>query len=183
MASSVFHCWVFRNGAAAYGVMASVMGAGAVVGGLVSAGRWRAAGAWASSGPRSRSGAAMGWGIAITAAALAPNMPVELIAMAFVGYGSITFNSLAKTSLQLAAKPEMRGRVMALWALAWLGSTPIGGPIVGRGRPGAGPPWAPFVGGGAPPPRRPPALPSGGGPRPAGAGGPGWRNPAIIDPG
>src|SRR5258708_39835762 len=158
MASSVFHCWVFRNGAAAYGVMASVMGAGAVVGGLVSAGRWRAAGASASSGPRSLSLAAIGWGIAITAAALAPNMPVELIAMAFVGYGSITFNSLAKTSLQLAAKPEMRGRVMALWALAWLGSTPIGGPDDGRGGQEAGPPRGARGCGAAPPRCRPRAF-------------------------
>jgi MFS family permease len=147
MASSVFHGWIFHNAAAAYGVMASVMGAGAVVGGLVSAGRSRAAGAPASSGPRSLCLAAIGWGIAITAAALAPNMPVELIAMAFVGYGSITFNSLAKTSLQLAAKPEMRGRVMALWALAWLGSTPIGGPIVGWIGQEAGARWALIVGG------------------------------------
>jgi hypothetical protein len=147
MASSVFHGWIFHNAAAAYGVMASVMGAGAVVGGLVSAGRSRAAGASASSGPRSLCLAAIGWGIAITAAALAPNMPVELIAMAFVGYGSITFNSLAKTSLQLAAKPEMRGRVMALWALAWLGSTPIGGPIVGWIGQEAGARWALIVGG------------------------------------
>ena len=143
----MFHGWIFHNGAAAYGVMASVMGAGAVVGGLVSAGRSRAAGVRATSGPRSLCLAAIGWGIAITAAALAPNMPVELIAMAFVGYGSITFNSLAKTSLQLAAKPEMRGRVMALWALAWLGSTPIGGPIVGWIGQEAGPRWALIVGG------------------------------------
>ena len=67
--------------------------------------------------------------------------------MAFVGYGSITFNSLAKTTLQLAAKPEMRGRVMALWALAWLGSTPIGRPIVGWIGGEAGPRWALIVGG------------------------------------
>ncbi len=115
---------VFGGGAAAYGVMASVMGAGAVVGGLISAARAR---------PRARALclAAIGWGIAILAAAAAPNLALELVAMVFVGYGSITFNSLAKTTLQLAAKPEMRGRVMALWALAWLGSTPIGGPIVG----------------------------------------------------
>jgi MFS family permease len=143
----VFHGWIFHNGAAAYGVMASVMGAGAVVGGLVSAGRSRSAGARASSGPRSLCLAAIGWGIAITAAALAPNMPVELATMVFVGYGSITFNSLAKTSLQLAAKPEMRGRVMALWGLAWLGSTPIGGPIVGWIGQAAGPRWALIVGG------------------------------------
>ena len=147
MASSVFHGWVFRNGAAAYGVMASVMGAGAVVGGLISAGRSRRAGTPALPGPRSLCLAAIGWGIAITVAALAPDMPVELIAMAFVGYGSITFNSLAKTTLQLAAKPEMRGRVMALWALAWLGSTPIGGPIVGWIAQQAGPRWALIVGG------------------------------------
>jgi predicted MFS family arabinose efflux permease len=119
MASKVFH-----GGAASYGVMASVMGGGAVVGGLISAARAR---------PRARALclAAIGWGIAILAAAVAPSFALELAALVFVGYGSITFNSLAKTTLQLAAKPEMRGRVMALWALAWLGSTPIGGPIVG----------------------------------------------------
>ena len=115
---------VFGGGAAKYGVMASVMGVGAVVGGLISAARSR---------PRARSlcVAAVGWGIAITAAALAPTLPLELVALVFVGYGSITFNSYAKTTLQLAADPTMRGRVMALWFLAWQGSTPLGGPLVG----------------------------------------------------
>jgi MFS family permease len=140
MADSVFHGWVFHNAAAAYGLMASVMGAGAVVGGLVSAGKL-------TPGPRSLCLAATGWGIAILVAALAPNMPVELAAMAFVGYGSITFNSLAKTTLQLVAAPEMRGRVMALWAIAWLGSTPIGGPTVGWIGQDAGARWSLIVGG------------------------------------
>jgi len=131
---------VFGGGAAAYGVMASVMGAGAVVGGLISAARAR---------PRARALclAAIGWGIAILAAAVAPNLILELAAMVFVGYGSITFNSLAKTTLQLAAKPEMRGRVMALWALAWLGSTPIGGPIVGWIGQEIGARWSLVIGG------------------------------------
>jgi MFS family permease len=135
MASKVFH-----GGAAAYGVMASVMGAGAVVGGLISAARAK---------PRARALclAAIGWGIAILAAAAAPSLPLELAALVFVGYGSITFNSLAKTTLQLAAKPEMRGRVMALWALAWLGSTPIGGPIVGWTGQVAGARWSLVIGG------------------------------------
>lgn len=135
MASKVFH-----GGAASYGVMASVMGGGAVVGGLISAARSR---------PRARALclAAIGWGIAILAAAVAPSLPLELAALVFVGYGSITFNSLAKTTLQLAAKPEMRGRVMALWALAWLGSTPIGGPIVGWAGQAIGARWALVIGG------------------------------------
>jgi len=131
---------VFGGGAAAYGVMASVMGAGAVVGGLVSA---------AKSRPRGRSlcVAAIGWGIAILLAAMAPTMPLELAALVFVGYGSITFNSMAKTVLQLAAKPTMRGRVMALWGLAWLGSTPIGGTIVGWVGQNAGARWSLVIGG------------------------------------
>jgi MFS family permease len=135
MASKVFH-----GGAAAYGVMASVMGAGAVAGGLISAARPR---------PRARALclAAVGWGIAILAAAVAPNMVIELAALVFVGYGSITFNSMAKTTLQLASRPEMRGRVMALWGLAWLGSTPIGGPIVGWIGQNAGARWSLVIGG------------------------------------
>jgi MFS family permease len=135
MASKVFH-----GGAGSYGVMASVMGAGAVVGGLISAARSR---------PRARALclAAIGWGIAILAAAVAPSMALELAALVFVGYGSITFNSLAKTTLQLAARPEMRGRVMALWALAWLGSTPIGGPIIGWAGQAIGARWALVIGG------------------------------------
>jgi MFS family permease len=131
---------IFHGGAGAYGVMASVMGVGAVIGGLISAARPR---------PRTRALclAAMGWGIAILAAAAAPTLPLELAALLFVGYGSITFNSFAKTTLQLAAAPSMRGRVMALWALAWLGSTPIGGPIVGWVGQTAGARWGLVIGG------------------------------------
>jgi MFS family permease len=131
---------VFGGGAAAYGVMASVMGVGAVAGGLVSAARARPSG-------RALCLAAIGWGIAILVAAVVPSLPLELAAMLFVGYGSITFNSMAKTVLQLTATPEMRGRVMALWGVAWLGSTPIGGPIVGWVGQEAGARWSLVVGG------------------------------------
>lgn len=131
----------FHGGAAAYGAMASVMGAGAVVGGLVAAGRRRSAHA------TSLSVAATGWGVAILAAALAPTFALELAALVFVGYGAITFNSLAKTSLQLASEPGMRGRVMALWALSWGGSTAVGGPLVGWIAQELGSRWSLAVGG------------------------------------
>lgn len=135
MASREFH-----GGAGIYGLMTSVMGAGAVVGGLVSAAR-------AKLRARSLCLAAIGWGVAITVAALAPSLGTELVVLLFVGYGSITFNSYAKTTLQLAARPEMRGRVMALWALAWQGTTPIGGPLVGWIAQTTDPRWSLIVGG------------------------------------
>lgn len=131
---------VFGGGAGTYGLMASIMGAGAVVGGIVAAARSRPSG-------RALCLASVGWGIAITAAALAPTLAVEFGTMVFVGYGSITFNSMAKTMLQAASAPIMRGRVMALWALAWLGTTPIGGPLVGWIAQHAGARWSLIAGG------------------------------------
>ena len=49
--------------------------------------------------------------------------------------------------MQLGSRPDMRGRVMALWALAWVGSTPIGGPIVGWVGQAFGARWTLLVGG------------------------------------
>ena len=120
--------------------MTAVMGAGAAVGGLLTASR---------SQVRSRALAisAIGWGVSLTAAALAPNIEAEYATLIFVGYGSMSFNSLAKTSLQLAAAPAMRGWVMSLWAMAWLGSTPIGGPIVGWVGEDLGARWTLLIGG------------------------------------
>ncbi len=114
----------FHGGAGLYGLMTSVMGLGAIAGGLVTASR-------ATHRARGLSTSAIVWGVAMLAAAGAPTLPVELVVLVAVGYVSISFNSMARTALQLASAPSMRGRVMALWSVAWLGSTPIGGPIVG----------------------------------------------------
>lgn len=130
----------FHGGAGLYGAMTSVMAAGGVLGGLVSASR-------SHIGPRALCRSAFGWGLAITVAALAPTLALEFAALIFVGYGSVTFNAYAKTTLQLASTPAMRGRVMALWALAWVGSTPIGGPIVGWIGEHLGARWSLLVGG------------------------------------
>jgi MFS family permease len=130
----------FHGGAGTYGVMTAVMGAGAVVGGLITASRKEVR-------RRGLAVAAIGWGLAITAAALAPTLPLEYVALVFVGYGSISFNALAKTALQLSSASAMRGRIMALWAVAWMGSTPIGGPIVGLAGQELGARWALIIGG------------------------------------
>lgn len=133
----------FHGDAATYGLMAAVMAGGAILGGLVAAGRRSA---------RSRRALALvciGWGAAILAAGLAPDVLTACIALAFVGYGSITFNSTAKTTLQLASRPELRGRVMSLWALAWGGSSVVGAPLVGWLAETFGSRWG-LIAGGAP---------------------------------
>jgi len=111
-------------GATGFGFMTAAMGIGAVIGGL-----WLAA--------RGRTGlvpliiAASAFGCAMALAALAPGLGLELIALALVGAASITFMSTGNSTLQLGTEPSMRGRVMSLWFVAFQGSTPIGGPIVG----------------------------------------------------
>jgi len=111
-------------GATGFGFMTAAMGIGAVLGGLVVAARGKI-------GLRALVLAATGFGIALTLATLAPSLPFELAALAFVGWGSISFMSMGNSTLQLTAAAEMRGRVMSLWFVAFQGSTPIGGPIVG----------------------------------------------------
>jgi MFS family permease len=111
-------------GAAGFGFMTAAMGIGAVLGGLLVATRGR-------TGLRPLVLAASVFGVAVGLAALAPSLPLELAALAFAGGASISFMSTGNSTLQLTARPEMRGRVMALWFVAFQGSTPVGGPIVG----------------------------------------------------
>jgi MFS family permease len=74
---------------------------------------------------------AAGFGVVLCLAAVAPNLPLELVALGAVGFASVTFLAMGNSTLQLATDPQMRGRVMALWSVAFLGSTPIGGPLIG----------------------------------------------------
>ncbi len=64
-------------------------------------------------------------------AALAPSLGLEVAALALAGAASISFMATGNSTLQLTAAPSMRGRVMSLWFVAFQGSTPIGGPVVG----------------------------------------------------
>jgi MFS family permease len=113
-----------HSGAAGYGFMTAAMGVGAVAGGLLVAARGRI-------GLLPLVGAAGAFGVALLLAALAPTLAFELIALALVGWASISFMATGNATLQLTAAPSMRGRVMSLWFVAFQGSTPIGGPLVG----------------------------------------------------
>jgi MFS family permease len=114
----------FDGGPAAYSGLAVAMGAGAVAGALATSARRQI-------GERTLVAAATAFGAFALLAALAPTLTVEALALVPVGAASVTFAAGINTTLQLEAEPHMRGRVMALYSIVFLGSTPIGGPIAG----------------------------------------------------
>jgi len=114
----------FSGGADTLGVLYASMSIGSVIGALVSAHEARAT-------QRFVLGAALVFGAALVAAALAPTFAVELLVLVPVGAAGIAFTAMANGVLQTETAPEMRGRVAALFTVAFLGSTPIGGPIIG----------------------------------------------------
>jgi MFS family permease len=111
-------------GATGFGFMTAAMGVGAVLGGLLMAARGR-------TGLRPLVAASSAFALAMAFATLAPSLALELVALALAGAASITFMSTGNSTLQLTADPSMRGRVMSLWFVAFQGSTPVGGPLVG----------------------------------------------------
>src|SRR5262245_23176927 len=127
--------YVFDGDAGTYGLMTAAMGVGAVLGGLVVAGT-------TSFGLDALVRVSLAFGLAIGLVAISPTLPVAVGALFLVGIANITFLARANTTLQLTADPVMRGRVMAMWTVAFLGSTPVGGPIIGYIGQVAGARWA-----------------------------------------
>jgi MFS family permease len=130
----------FGGGPGAYALFLAAMGVGAVVGGLVVAHRNRPT-------PAMLAVIGLAFGAAILLVAGAPSEPLAVAALVLMGSCSISFVATANATLQLRADPELRGRVMALYAIALLGSTPIGGPLVGAISDASNPRIALVVGG------------------------------------
>lgn len=89
---------------------------------------------------------AVAFGVSMVALALAPSLGLVFPAALVVGLTSIGFLTASTAIVQLRAAPQMRGRVLALQAMLFLGSTPIGGPIVGWVAQTAGARWALMLG-------------------------------------
>ncbi len=114
----------FGGGAGAYSALAIAMAVGSIAGALFTGARGRV-------GDRLIVVAGAGFGVSALLVAAAPTLPLALIAFVPLGAASVTFAAGINSTLQLGAEPAMRGRVMALYTVVFLGSTPIGGPLVG----------------------------------------------------
>jgi MFS family permease len=116
--------FTFKSDASGYAFLSATMGAGAAIGGIFFAGRKIVK-------PYQLVSASLLFGLAVLVAAYMPTLGFAGLAMVLVGVFSINFSSLGNSTLQLESSPQMRGRVMSFWSIAFLGSTTIGGPIVG----------------------------------------------------
>lgn len=116
--------FTFGGNASTYALLLSAMAIGSVIGALVTGARGRA-------DSRIIGGAAAAFGALGLVAAAAPSLPLEVLALIPLGMASVTFAASINSHLQLAVDPSMRGRVMSLYSVVFLGSTPIGAPIAG----------------------------------------------------
>ncbi len=115
---------VLHTDATGYGFLMAASGIGALAAalGIAFSGR---------SAPANIAGGALLLGIAEIAAAAIHVYPLALVAMAFVGFGAIGMAATANTVIQLAVPNELRGRVMSVYTTVFVGSSPIGGLLMG----------------------------------------------------
>lgn len=115
---------VFHTGAASFGLASTMLAVGALAGALLAARRVR---------PRMRllvSAAAL-FGLLEMATGLMPAYWAFLVMLVPTGIAMMTFTTAANATMQLSVAPEMRGRVMGLYMFVFLGTNPLGAPLVG----------------------------------------------------
>jgi len=115
---------VFHTGAGAFGLASAVLAIGALAGALIAARRGRPS-------LRLLLATAFAFGVLEILTALTPDYPAFLVALAPTGLAMIIFTTAANSSTQLRTASDMRGRVMGLYMLVFLGGTPLGAPLVG----------------------------------------------------
>lgn len=129
----------FGLGPGAYGVLGTIMSVGALAGSLLAARR-------VTLRLRLVLGAALAFGLAMGAQTVAPTYWLYALACVPLGFAAQTMMTSANAMIQLSTAPVMRGRVMALYMMVFLGATPVGSPVVGWVGETWGPRWAIGVG-------------------------------------
>jgi MFS family permease len=114
----------FGGGAGSYAVLVCSMGVGSIIAAVVNGNQGK-------TGAKVIAAASLAFGIAALLASAMPGLVLEAVTLAALGAAAVIFVSSVNSTIQLAVSPEMRGRVMALFSIVFLGSTPIGGPLTG----------------------------------------------------
>jgi MFS family permease len=109
---------------ATYSWLMGAFGFGSVLGGIYSAGH-------AKTGVPRLIGAAVVYMCAMLATACTSSLSQTVPLLIVVGFASVIFLTTGNSTVQLAAGPDYRGRITALWSTAFVGSTPIGATIIG----------------------------------------------------
>jgi MFS family permease len=141
MTMALFAKQVFERGADSFGLLSSALATGTLAGALAAARRGR---------PRSRLlvGAGIAFGALEVLCGLMPSYWTFLVMLIPTGFAAMTFITAANSTMQLGATAAMRGRVMAIYMMVFLGGTPVGAPIIGALAQAVGPRWS-LLGGGA----------------------------------
>lgn len=130
----------FHRGAESYGIISATYAFGSLLGALASARRGQ---------PTRRLvfTSALTYGLLEIGAGVMPTYAMFFAILVPFGFSTMTFSTAANTTVQLSSTPSMRGRVMALYLLMFMGGTPIGAPLVGWIAQVAGPRWSLIIGG------------------------------------
>lgn len=115
---------IFHAGAGAYSLFNTLMAVGSLIGALLAARR-------GTTRLRVLIAAAAAFGLLEVVAAVAPSYWLFALLMIPIGVAGLTVNVTANTAVQMGTDPAMRGRVMALFMMVFMGGTPVGAPIVG----------------------------------------------------
>ncbi len=131
----------FAVGAGSFGLLTSALAAGSLVGALLSARR--------KGAPRTRTMlvAALAFGLLEVMVGLAPSFATMAVLLVPTGIAVLLFTTTANALVQLGSDPSVRGRVMALYVLVFLGGTPVGAPLVGLVAEAFGPRVSLLIGG------------------------------------
>ena len=124
LTSALMATEIYGKGAGEYGILGSTMALGSITGALLAARR-------GSPSLRLVMLAAVAFGAVEIVIALMPTYPMFVVLTPLIGITAMTTITSANTTMQLSVPAELRGRVMALYLMVFMGGTPIGSPIVG----------------------------------------------------
>ena len=140
MTSALMATEVFGRGPTEYGLLGTFLAVGSLAGSLLAARRERVR-------HRMVVGAAVAFGTLEVVAGLAPSYVVFALLCPLLGFAALTMITSANAHLQLNTTPAMRGRVMALYLMIFIGGTPLGSPLIGWVGEAFGARWTLIVGG------------------------------------